>query len=82
MGAALLHLAEFAFGALDVGIPIDDMLTTLEMLNGYVERAARGEIEWMREMHQDAMTPERAERPTSARCSTPADTRCSSGSGR
>ncbi|MEU8306669.1 hypothetical protein AB0C84_24225 [Actinomadura sp. NPDC048955] len=33
------------------------------MLNGYVERTARGEIEWMWEMRQDAMTPERAERP-------------------
>ncbi|WP_258940325.1 hypothetical protein [Actinomadura luteofluorescens] len=46
------------------GIPIGDMVATLEIRNGYVERTARDELEWMmREMHQDAVTPERAERP-------------------
>ncbi|QKW36396.1 TetR/AcrR family transcriptional regulator [Actinomadura sp. NAK00032] len=59
MGPNRLRLLEFAFGALDVGIPIDQMFTLLEMLNGYVERVVRGEIEWMREMRQSGMTPER-----------------------
>ncbi|MEV3924693.1 TetR/AcrR family transcriptional regulator [Actinomadura coerulea] len=59
LGPNRLRLVEFAFGALDVGIPIDDMLTLLEILNGYVEHAVRGEIEWMREMRQSGMTPER-----------------------
>jgi AcrR family transcriptional regulator len=59
LGPNRLRLLEFAFGALDVGIPIDDMLTLLDMLNGYVERTVRGEIEWMREMRQSGMTPER-----------------------
>ncbi|GAA2308079.1 TetR/AcrR family transcriptional regulator [Actinomadura sp. NPDC048955] len=58
-GPNRLRLAEFAFGALDVGIPIDDMVALLDMLNGYVERTVRGEIEWMREMRQSGMTPER-----------------------
>jgi AcrR family transcriptional regulator len=59
LGPNRLRLLEFAFGALDVGIPIDDMLTLLDMLNGYVERTVRGEIEWMREAEQSGMTPER-----------------------
>jgi AcrR family transcriptional regulator len=59
LGPNRLRLLEFAFGALDVGIPIDDMLTLLDMLNGYVERTVRGEIEWTREMRQSGMTPER-----------------------
>lgn len=59
LGPNRLRLVEFAFGALDVGIPIDDMLTLLEILNGYVEHAVRGEIAWTREMRQSGMTPER-----------------------
>lgn len=58
-GPNRLRLLEFAFGALDVGIPVDDMFALLDMLNGYVERTVRGEIEWMREMRQSGMTPER-----------------------
>ncbi|MEO3824261.1 TetR/AcrR family transcriptional regulator [Actinomadura sp. B10D3] len=56
-GPNRLRLMEFAFGALDVGIPIDDMLTLIEMLNGYVERAVRGEIAWRQESER-GMTPE------------------------
>ncbi|MFA1547098.1 TetR/AcrR family transcriptional regulator [Actinomadura chokoriensis] len=58
-GPNRLRLLEFAFGALDVGIPVDEMLILLDMLNGYVERVVRGEIEWTREMRQSGMTPER-----------------------
>lgn len=58
-GPNRLRLTEFAFGALDVGIPIDDMVALLEMLNGYVERTVRSEIEWMRELRQSGLTPER-----------------------
>ncbi|MFB4310190.1 TetR/AcrR family transcriptional regulator [Actinomadura sp. GTD37] len=58
-GPNRLRLLEFAFGALDVGIPIDEVFILLDMLNGYVERVVRGEIEWAREMRQSGMTPER-----------------------
>ena len=58
-GPNRLRLLEFAFGALDVGIPVDDMFVLLDMLNGYVERVVRGEIEWTREMRQSGLTPER-----------------------
>lgn len=59
LGPNRLRLLEFAFGVLDVGIPIDKMLILLDMLNGYVERVVRGEIEWTREMQENGMTPER-----------------------
>ncbi|SNR81293.1 TetR/AcrR family transcriptional regulator [Actinomadura mexicana] len=59
LGPNQLRLLEFALGALDVGIPIDDMVALLNMLNGYIERTVRNEIEWMREMRQSGMTPER-----------------------
>ncbi|NDU77347.1 TetR family transcriptional regulator [Actinomadura sp. DSM 109109] len=59
IGPNRLRLLEFAAGALDVGIPIDDMLTLLAMLDGYVERAVRGEMEWLREMRESGMSPER-----------------------
>lgn len=59
LGPNRLRLLEFAFGALDVGIPIDEMVTLLDMLTGYVERVVRGEIEWRREMREHGMTPER-----------------------
>ncbi|TDC76156.1 TetR/AcrR family transcriptional regulator [Actinomadura sp. 7K507] len=58
LGPNQLRLMEFAIGALDVGIPIDDALTMLDMLNGYVEHVVRGEIEWARENLQSGMTPE------------------------
>ena len=58
LGPNLLRLMEFAIGALDVGIPVDDALTLLDMLNGYVEYVVRGEIEWAREHHRSGMTPE------------------------
>src|SRR5690606_21765903 len=57
LGPNRLRLMEFAFGALDVGISVDDMLTLLEMLNGYVERAVRSEIAWKRESER-GVTPE------------------------
>ncbi|WP_242614679.1 TetR/AcrR family transcriptional regulator [Actinomadura roseirufa] len=58
-GPNRLRLTEFALGALDVGISIDEILTLLDMVNGYVERSVRGEIEWMREMERSGLTPER-----------------------
>ncbi|MFI0487591.1 TetR/AcrR family transcriptional regulator [Actinomadura sp. 9N215] len=58
-GPNRLRLTEFAFGALDVGIPIDVMFTLVDMLSGYVERVVRGEIEWARESERSGMTPER-----------------------
>ncbi|WP_309237259.1 TetR/AcrR family transcriptional regulator [Actinomadura sp. BRA 177] len=58
-GPNRMRLLEFAFGALDVGFPIDEIFILLDMLNGYVERVVRGEIEWAREMRQSGMTPQR-----------------------
>lgn len=55
-GPNRLRLLEFAFGALDVGIPIDDTLTLLDMLNGYVERVVRGEIAWQSERERSGLT--------------------------
>ncbi|MGP4028154.1 TetR/AcrR family transcriptional regulator [Actinomadura sp. 3N407] len=57
-GPNRLRLVEFAIGALDVGVPIDDALTLLDMLNGYVEHVVRGEIEWERENRRSGITPE------------------------
>ncbi|RKS73489.1 TetR family transcriptional regulator [Actinomadura pelletieri DSM 43383] len=59
LGPNRLRLSEFAFGALDVGIPIDAMFALLEMLNGYVERAVRGELDTIRETEHSGLTPER-----------------------
>ncbi|MFD0690169.1 TetR/AcrR family transcriptional regulator [Actinomadura fibrosa] len=58
-GPNQLRLIEFALGALDIGIPIDESLTLLNMLNGYVERTVRAEIEWTREKERSGLTPER-----------------------
>ncbi|MEU8804755.1 TetR/AcrR family transcriptional regulator [Spirillospora sp. NPDC048819] len=58
LGPHRLRLVEFAIGALDVGVPVDDVLTLLDMLNGYVERVVRSEIEWERENRRSGMTPE------------------------
>ncbi|WUI03228.1 TetR/AcrR family transcriptional regulator [Spirillospora sp. NBC_00431] len=54
-----LRLMEFTFGALDVGVPIDEMFTLVDMLTGYVERVVRGEIEWARESERSGLTAER-----------------------
>lgn len=58
LGPNRLGLVEFAFGALDVGIPIDDIFVLIEMLNGYIERVARSELAWAREVEQTGITPE------------------------
>ncbi|TYK45050.1 TetR/AcrR family transcriptional regulator [Actinomadura decatromicini] len=58
MGPNRLRLVEFAFGALDVGIPIDDVFVLIEMLTGYVERVVRSELAWRREVEQSGLTPE------------------------
>ncbi|GAA4226708.1 TetR/AcrR family transcriptional regulator C-terminal domain-containing protein [Actinomadura meridiana] len=59
LGPQRLRLMEFAFGALDVGVPIDAMFALLDMLTGYVERVVRDEIEWKREIAHSGLTPER-----------------------
>ncbi|QXJ19764.1 TetR/AcrR family transcriptional regulator [Actinomadura graeca] len=57
-GPNQLRLLEFALGALDVGIPVDEMLTLVGMLNGYVELDVRRELEWRREYRRSGLTPE------------------------
>lgn len=44
LGPNRLRLLEFAIGALDVGPPIDDVITLIDMLNGYVQHVVRSEI--------------------------------------
>ncbi|TDB85394.1 TetR/AcrR family transcriptional regulator [Actinomadura sp. 7K534] len=44
LGPNRLRLMEFAIGALDVGPPLDDVITLIDMLNGYVQHVVRGEI--------------------------------------
>ncbi|WP_245667890.1 TetR/AcrR family transcriptional regulator [Actinomadura macra] len=57
-GPNQLRLLEFTLGALDVGIPVDEMLTLVGMLNGYIELDVRGELEWQREYKRSGLTPE------------------------
>jgi AcrR family transcriptional regulator len=59
LGPRQLRLMEFAFGAMDVGVPIDTAFVLMDMLSGYVERVVRNEIEWRREIADTGMTPER-----------------------
>ncbi|GAA2169052.1 TetR/AcrR family transcriptional regulator [Actinomadura napierensis] len=55
-GPNQLRITEFGLGALDVGIPVDDILTLVNMLNGYVVTTVRAEIEWERERRRTGMT--------------------------
>jgi AcrR family transcriptional regulator len=55
-GPNQLRLIEFGLGALDVGIPVDDIVTLVNMLNGYVVMTVRAEIEWDRERRRSGLT--------------------------
>lgn len=55
-GPNQLRITEFGFGALDVGIPVDDIITLMNMLNGYVVMTVRAEIEWERERRRSGLT--------------------------
>lgn len=55
-GPNQLRIMEFAFGALDVGVPVDDIITLVNMLNGYVTTTVRAEIEWERERRRSGLT--------------------------
>jgi len=55
-GPNQLRIMEFGFGALDVGLPVDDILTLVNMLNGYVVTTVRTEIEWERERRRTGLT--------------------------
>jgi AcrR family transcriptional regulator len=46
-GPGQLRLIEFGLGALDVGIPIDEMLSLIGMLNGFVDNFTRVEVMWL-----------------------------------
>jgi AcrR family transcriptional regulator len=56
LGPNQLRIMEFGLGALDVGIPVDDILTLVSMLDGYVLTTVRSEIEWERERRRTGMT--------------------------
>jgi hypothetical protein len=55
-GPNQLRILEFGFGALDVGIPVDDIITLVTLLNGYVVTTVRAEIERERERLRTGMT--------------------------
>lgn len=57
-GPNQLRLLEFGLGALDVGIPIDDILTYVGLLNGYVEETVRNELSWEKEARRSGLTSE------------------------
>ncbi|MWA06683.1 TetR family transcriptional regulator [Actinomadura sp. LD22] len=55
-GPNQLRVLEFGYGALDVGIPVDDIITLVNLLNGYVVTTVRAEIERERERRRTGMT--------------------------
>ncbi|MBO2454648.1 TetR/AcrR family transcriptional regulator [Actinomadura barringtoniae] len=46
-GPEQLRVTEFGLGALDVGISIDEMLSLVGLLNGYVDNFTRAEVMWL-----------------------------------
>ncbi|WP_242910500.1 TetR/AcrR family transcriptional regulator [Actinomadura terrae] len=55
-GPNQLRLLEFGLGALDVGVPVDEILTLVTMLNGWVEVTVRGELEQQRDVERSGVT--------------------------
>ncbi|MFC6937366.1 TetR/AcrR family transcriptional regulator [Actinomadura yumaensis] len=53
-----LRLLEFQLGALDVGIPIDEMMVLAGVLNGYVESVARSRVAFTEEARRTGLTME------------------------
>ncbi|WP_067472460.1 TetR/AcrR family transcriptional regulator [Actinomadura hibisca] len=58
IGPNQLRLTEFGAGALDLGIPIDDILTYAGLLHGYVANVTRDELAWIEEKRRSGMSPE------------------------
>ncbi|MQY08831.1 TetR/AcrR family transcriptional regulator [Actinomadura macrotermitis] len=64
-GPNQLRVIEFAYGALDVGLPIDDILTYVGMVMGHAQLAVRAEIAWEREAERGGATAEQRMRRNS-----------------
>jgi AcrR family transcriptional regulator len=57
-GPNQLRTVEFGMGALDVGIPIDDILILVGLVMGYVENTVRQELDWEEQRRRSGMTRE------------------------
>ncbi|MEW2354190.1 TetR/AcrR family transcriptional regulator [Spirillospora sp. NPDC029432] len=57
-GPAQLRLLEFGLGALDLGLPIDDILVLFGLLMGYVDDAAQQELAWREEERRSGLDRE------------------------
>ncbi|KAB2349095.1 TetR/AcrR family transcriptional regulator [Actinomadura rudentiformis] len=55
VGPNQLRIIEFAMGTLDVGLPIDEVLGLINILNGYIERTVRGELMWVEESRRSGI---------------------------
>ncbi|WP_242895252.1 TetR/AcrR family transcriptional regulator [Actinomadura litoris] len=56
LGPHQLRLVEFSLGALDVGVPVDEILTLVSMLNGWVELAVRDEMQGELDLRRSGLT--------------------------
>ncbi|WP_433322992.1 TetR/AcrR family transcriptional regulator [Spirillospora sp. CA-294931] len=55
-GPNQIRIMEFTFSVLDVGIPIDEILSLSGLLTGYVESAVRGEVGWREQLESTGMS--------------------------
>jgi len=58
-GPNALRTVEFSAGTLDVGIPIDDILVLVGLVNGYVDNSVRQELGWRDEQRRSGMSREK-----------------------
>ena len=57
-GPEQLRVVEFGLGALDLGVPIDEMLSLVGLLNGYVDNFTRLEVMWLDVARRSGLTRE------------------------
>lgn len=57
-GPNQLRVLEFGVGALDLGIPIDDMMMLFGLVEGYVETRVREELAWDEELRRSGISKE------------------------
>ncbi|GAA2440420.1 TetR/AcrR family transcriptional regulator C-terminal domain-containing protein [Actinomadura vinacea] len=53
-----LRVLEFGVGALDLGLPIDDMLVLFGLVMGYVDSAVQDELAWEKEHRRSGLSKE------------------------
>jgi len=57
-GPNQLRMQEFAMGALDVGVPIDDIMVLVGLVIGYVDNAVQEALAWEAEWRRSGLTKE------------------------